>query len=315
MISDVVAYAVPRKQRIEYPGARYHVISRGNYRKELFVDEGTGVSFEKALFETVERCGWILYAYVIMGNHYHLAVQTPEPNLVAGMRWLQSTFATRFNRFRNERGHVFQGRYKAIVLTEDRPLLGLIDYIHLNPVRAELCGIADLGSFAFSSYSKYWKRKTFQFLDRATVLDLCGLPDSLAGMRAYRDRLSLIDESDPKKRPELARRYCRGWFLGSPDAKEELSSDLVEASPDVEWEGVDLKVLNERRWDSIVVSELARLGLTEQNTRSDAKGVAWKVEIARTLRRQTTASNPWIARRLKMGHPNYVSNLIHRSES
>jgi hypothetical protein len=76
-----------------------------------------------------------------------------------------------------------------------------------------------------------------------------------------------------------------------------------------------LKVLNERRWDYIVVSELAQLGLREQNVRSDAKGAAWKVEIARMLRKQTTASSPWITRRLRMGHPNYVSNLIHQSES
>jgi len=76
---------MPRKQRIEYPGAVYHVISRGNYRKELFLNQGTGEAFERCLFEAVERCGWKLHAYVIMSNHYHLAVETPEPNLVVGM--------------------------------------------------------------------------------------------------------------------------------------------------------------------------------------------------------------------------------------
>lgn len=86
---------MPRKERIEYPGAVYHVISRGNYRKDLFTQRGSGVAFEKALLETAERCGWRVYAYVVMSNHYHLAVETPEPNLVEGMRWLQSTFATR----------------------------------------------------------------------------------------------------------------------------------------------------------------------------------------------------------------------------
>ena len=101
---------MPSMQRIEYPGAIYHVINRGKYRKELFLKQNTGEAFERCLFEIVDRCGWKLHAYVIMSNHYHLAVETPEPNLVVGMKWLQSTFATRFNRLRKERGHVFQGR-------------------------------------------------------------------------------------------------------------------------------------------------------------------------------------------------------------
>ena len=84
---------------MEFPGAVYHIISRGNYRKDLFTDLKTTEAIEKALFETVLRCEWKLYAYVIMSNHYHLAVETPEPNLLAGMKWLQGTFAARFNRF------------------------------------------------------------------------------------------------------------------------------------------------------------------------------------------------------------------------
>ena len=94
---------MPRQQRIEYPGAVYHVLNRGNYRKELFLKEKTGEAFERCQFDVVSRCGLKLHAYVSMSNHYHLAVETPEPNLVAGMQWLQSTFATRFNRFRKER--------------------------------------------------------------------------------------------------------------------------------------------------------------------------------------------------------------------
>ena len=141
---------MPRKQRIEYPGAIYHVMSRGNYRKELFLRQNTGEAFERCLFEAVDRCGWKLHAYVIMSNHFHLVVETPEPNLVVGMKWLQSTFATRFNRLRKERGHVFQGRYKAILIGSDRPLLGLVDYVHLNPVRAKICTLPELKSYTLS---------------------------------------------------------------------------------------------------------------------------------------------------------------------
>jgi len=303
---------MPRKQRIEYPGAVYHVISRGNYRKNLFTDYATAKSFEKTIFEVVERCGWKLYAYVIMSNHYHLALETPNPNLVEGMKWLQGTFATRFNRFHNERGHVFQGRYKSIHLKEDRSLLGLIDYVHLNPVRAKLCSMDELKDYQWSSFPKYFKPEGEPGLNRAALLSLCDLPDTPAGMRKYHERLQLAEESNPKKREELAKKYCRGWFLGSEDAKQELAEELNERNPNVDWEGNGLKELNQIEWERIVRDEMKQMKLSESNVAADAKGAVWKVRIAKRLRKETTAGNPWIAERLLMGHPNYVSNLVNK---
>lgn len=302
---------MPRKLRIEYPGATYHIISRGNYRKDLFVGGGSGEAFERTIFEAVERCGWELYAYVIMSNHYHLALRTPEPNLVVGMKWLQSTFATRFNRYHNERGHVFQGRYKSLLVTESRPLLGLIDYIHLNPVRAGLCTVGTLKSYSLSSYPKYWKRTPPFGLRRDMLASLGGFVDSSSGMRAYEKHLSLCEEAEADKREELARCYCRGWFTGSAKARKELAKDLSEDASLVDWEGADLRELNEARWEAIVSKEMEDAGKTGRDLELDRKGADWKVVIARRLRRETTAGNPWIARRLRMGSPNYVSNLIH----
>ncbi|MGJ8649474.1 MAG: transposase [Opitutaceae bacterium] len=304
---------MPRKQRIEYPGAIYHVISRGNYRKDLFVHDKTGEAFERTIFEAAERCGWKLYAYVIMSNHYHLAIETPEPNLVEGMKWLQSTFATRFNRFRNERGHVFQGRYKSILINEDRPLLGLIDYIHLNPVRAKLCSVDALKEHTLSSFPKYFKRKVAAPLDRTTLLSLCDLPDTTGGMKKYQERLKLVDERNPRKRDELAKQYCRGWFLGSTEAKKALAKDIAKGTPMIDWEGVDLKELNENNWEQIVKTEMKRLKKKESDIENSKKGADWKVAIAKRLRKETTVKNPWIAQRLQMGHPNYVSNLVNNT--
>jgi len=303
---------MPRKQRIEYPGAVYHIISRGNYRKDLFTDRKTAEAFERTIFEAAERCGWKLYAYVIMRNHYHLAIETPDPNMVEGMRWLQSAFATRFNRFRDERGHVFQGRYKSLLINEDRPLLGLVDYIHLNPVRAKLCTADELKGYGFSSFPKYFERNVQPPLDRQALLGLCDLPDSLSGMRQYQKRLALTEESDPGKREALTKRYCRGWFLGSSKAKKELAKDLAESNPAVDWEGVDLKELNEMEWERIVQAEFKRLKIKQSAITTAPKGADWKVRIAKRLRKETTANNPWIAERLRMGHPNYVSNLINK---
>jgi REP element-mobilizing transposase RayT len=298
---------MPRKQRVEYAGAVYHVISRGNYRKDLFADPKAAAAFEKTIFEVAERCGWNLYAYVIMSNHYHLAIETPEPNLVAGMKWLQSTFATRFNRFHGERGHVFQGRYRSLFVDSDRSLLGLIDYIHLNPVRARICLVENLKQFEFSSYPKLWKRVVQPNLDRKVILSLLGVADGVSGMRSYQKHLALCDESDPKNRDKLYQNYCRGWFIGSKKAKKELADELNRHVPGVDWEGVDLKELNESKWESFVVKELKKIKKTQKHIDEDLKGAAWKIETAKKVRKHTTASNPWLAQRLNMGHPSRVS--------
>lgn len=301
---------MPRKQRIEYGGAVYHVLSRGNYRKDLFLEEGTGVAFERCLFEAVVRCAWKLHAYVIMSNHYHLVLETPEPNLVVGMKWLQSTFATRFNRFRNERGHVFQGRYKSILIGSDRPLLGLVDYVHLNPVRAGICSLLELKSYALSSYPKYFERRSRSGLCRGDFLSILGLPDNLGGMRRYAEHLELKEEADPRRREELAKRYCRGWFIGEKEDRKALEKELREKHPDVVWDGNDLKELNEAMWDQLVADRIADASKTEADLVNDRKGAEWKAKIARELRAGTTAGNVWIARRLNMGHPSRVTSLI-----
>ncbi len=103
--------SVARKPRLEFAGAIYHVLNRGNYRADLFETAGAAQAFVDCLFESCEKSGWRLHAYAVMRNHYHLAVETPQGNLVAGVHWLQSTFGNRFNRFRGEHGRAFQGRY------------------------------------------------------------------------------------------------------------------------------------------------------------------------------------------------------------
>ena len=307
---------MPRKQRIEFPGATYHIISRGNYRKNLFTDEETINSFETSIFQTVERCGWTLHAYVIMRNHYHLAVHTPDANLVAGMKWLQSTFATRFNRFHNERGHVFQGRYKSLFVTEDAQLRRLIDYIHLNPVRARICQTSELETYQPSSFAKLWTHESFgKGLMREQLLPRYGLPVSLQGMQLYRDRLAVAEERNPRKRKELSKQFCQGWFLGSKEARSNLAEKLLTETAETDLIGSTLRGLRKERWDAVASSLLERLKKTAADIAEEPKGASWKVEIARRLRKETTASNPWIAERLNMGHPNHVSFLINRKDA
>ena len=105
---------MPRKPRVEYSGAVYHVMCRGNGGQAIFADDLDRGMFLDVLDEVCERCGWRIHAYVLMGNHYHVLLETPEPNLVAGMKWLQGTYTQRYNARHRRWGHLFQGRYKAL---------------------------------------------------------------------------------------------------------------------------------------------------------------------------------------------------------
>ncbi|MCG8701267.1 MAG: transposase, partial [Bacteroidales bacterium] len=222
---------MPRKPRIEYAGAVYHVLNRGNYRRDLFTVSGTADAFERVLFETCDRFGWRLYAYVLLSNHYHLSFKTVDANLVAGMQWLQSTFANRFNHFVSERGHVFQGRYQALLIEDGASLLRVVNYIHLNPVRAGLQSVETLKDHIHSSFPKFFQRRRPTCLDATDWLFEAGdLKFTSAGMRCYHQSLSLVIESDPKKRDVLYRELCRGWYIGTRAGKKALLKDLAEGA-------------------------------------------------------------------------------------
>lgn len=302
-----------RKPRIQYPGALYHVLSRGNYRKDLFTVAKTGEQFEKAIFEVCERCGWRLHAYVIMSNHYHLALETPKGNLVEGMRWLQGTFGNRFNKFTGESGHVFQGRYKALLVEPGRSLLGLVNYIHLNPVRAKLLPFTRLKDYSLSSYPKYFKKKESAPLWRKDFLNECGLPDTLAGIRRYAGLLELQEESDADKKDQLHKKYLSGWAIASDSYKKELHKDFQKMEAAKDWGGRELQELNEISWDGLVIRWLKKNRKTKNHITNDKKSAPWKIELARELRKQTSASNPWIARRLNMGDPSNVSRNVNKT--
>jgi putative transposase len=147
-----------RKGRIEFSGALYHVLDRGDRREPIVRRGRDRAAFVQTLGEACERAGWRMHAFVLMSNHYHLLFETPQPNLVAGMRWFQTTWTVRFNRFHHLSGHCFQGRYKAVVVDSEAGgyFATLSDYIHLNPVRAGLIGLEEkLFSYRWSSYPWY----------------------------------------------------------------------------------------------------------------------------------------------------------------
>lgn len=127
-----------RQLRLEYPGAVYHVTSRGNARNAIYADDGDRQSFLKALQSVVTRYHWVCHAYCLMGNHYHLLIETPAGNLSRGMRQLNGVYTQAYNRRHGLIGHLFQGRFKAILVEKDSYLLQLCRYIVQNPVAAHL---------------------------------------------------------------------------------------------------------------------------------------------------------------------------------
>ncbi len=125
-----------RPLRIEFSGAFYHVTSRGDRREDIYLTEGNRKGFLNVLEHLHERFNWLVHAYCLMDNHYHLLIETPDADLSKGMRQLNGVYTQAFNRDHGRIGHVFQGRYKALLVQKESYLLELARYIVLNPVRA-----------------------------------------------------------------------------------------------------------------------------------------------------------------------------------
>jgi len=139
-----------RPLRIEYAGALYHVTARGDRREDIVDDDEDRAAFLTVLTHCVERFNWLVHAYCIMDNHYHLLIETPDGNLSKGMRQLNGVYTQQYNRRHGLSGHLFQGRYKAILVDKDSYLLEVARYIVLNPVRARM--VSDARDWRWSSY-------------------------------------------------------------------------------------------------------------------------------------------------------------------
>jgi len=140
-----------RQPRIQFAGAVYHVMSRGNAKQKIFLDEEDYSTLLRLLRHVRDRMDWQIWAYCLMPNHYHLLLETPAPNLSTGMHDLNSAYSIAFNERHARVGHVFQGRFKALLVDRDRYLIALARYLVLNPVRAKLCDAPV--SWRWSSYA------------------------------------------------------------------------------------------------------------------------------------------------------------------
>jgi REP element-mobilizing transposase RayT len=304
---------MPRKLRIEYPGAIYHVINRGDRREDIFKDDSDRQRFLATLEEACQKTEWQVHAFCLMRNHFHLVIETPQANLVAGMKWLLGVYTKRFNIRHKFCGHVFAGRYKALMVdgSGDGYFKTVCDYVHLNPVRAGLIAPeAGLESFGWSSYPAYLqpgsRRPKWLRVDR--WLGEWGIArDSAAG------RGQLSRQMEERRLEETSSDYPavrRGWCLGSEEFRQELLAAAAGRVGAGHY-GADRRETGEQKAERIVCEDLKRRRWKEQDLPGLRKGDKDKVAVARRLRQETIMSLKWMARRLHMGSWTYVSSLLH----
>jgi putative transposase len=305
-----------RPLRIQYEGAIYHLMSRGDRREEIFRDDFDRKSFLQILGIACGKTGWQVHAYCLMRNHFHLVVETPGANLVVGMKWLLGTYTMRFNRRHKLSGHLFAGRYKSLLIDEATPgyLRRACDYVHFNPVRAKLLGQQEpLENYPWSSYPGYLRsiRRREVWLRCERLLGEHGLNkqdrrDRLEFARRTEHRRAQTDDSSA----ELIR---RSWFFGGQDFLARLS-DRLEKPPTEHHHSMERNQTDEQRAEKIIRAGLAKLGWQQHELRVRRKSDARKIELAKELRTQTSVSLKWIAARLEMGSWTHVSNLLHRAD-
>ena len=307
-----------RSLRIEKVNGVYHVINRGNYRQDLFINEGAHEAFERCLFEACEKCGWILEGHCVMTNHFHLVIRTPQGNLSYGMKWLQATFANRYHRFHEVHGKLFQGRFKSLIVEEEGYLGTLQHYVHLNPVRAGIRTVDELKAYRWSSYWYLWNpRKRPEYLDISGALEHAGgLKDTPAGRTKYSEYLDWLSTNVPAQKEMAFEKMCRGWALGTKSFKRGLleSEDLLKdgSFESLRLEGRELSEANELQWENLLERMLTALQKNNDAISSEKKSAQWKVWIANLLKTHTAATNVWIADKLNMGAPQSVSMLTSR---
>jgi len=306
-----------RPLRVEYSGAIYHVMSRGNRRERIFGGQADYQLMLKTLGEACQKTGWQVHAFCLMRNHFHLVIETPAPNLVAGMKWLLGVYTKRFNIRHKTCGHLFAGRYKALPVdgSGNGYLRVVGDYVHLNPARAKLVAAdAPLESYPWSSYCQYigepGRRAAWLRVDR--LLGEAGIPrDSAAGRREFARRMESRRKEESGADYEEAR---NGWCLGDDDFRAELLA-AAKPKPGQPHFGSQQSETALQSAEEIAREELGKHGWTEADLENHRKGDAVKVAIALRLRRDTTLTFAQIARRLRMGSPSHAANLVYQSQN
>ena len=302
-----------RKLRVEYAGAIYHVMNRGNHRKPIFKDDEDREGFLATLGEACRKTGWRVQALCLMPNHFHLLLETPQPNLVAGMKWFLGTYTSRFNRRHKVFGHLFSGRYKSLIVdgSGNGYFKTVCDYVHLNPVRAKLLKPKQaLKEYRWSSWPEYLKSpaKRWAWLRVDRLLGEYRVPqDSAAGRRHLAECMELRRRAEADGEFKAIR---RGWFFGGDELKKELLVLATEKTGKSHY-GELVRESAIAKAERMVREELTKRKWKEASLATRSKGDPVKVAIAQRLRRETTMTQAWIAERLRMGTQTHLAHLLY----
>jgi putative transposase len=319
-----------RPPRIEYPGAFYHVYASGAHDQNAFQNDADYASFLNFLAESSKKTGWKIHGYCLIPNGYRLLVQTPKPNLVSGMTWLQNSYTMGYNSRRDRHsGAVFGDRYRSVpveIQPDDQGgafYRAMLDFIHLEPFRAGLIQPTDdLRLYRWSSAHFFdmaiGMRRSWQ--EAVYGLKAFGFSDTAVGRNQFIERLHDRRRLEPPETvgvgavagqsPHSSLR--RGWYFGSTGFCDELNR-IIRETASAAAENSESKSGDELA-GKILQFGLLKLQLTPENLATLPKSDWRKALLANLLTRHTTVTLGWVAQRLKMGSRSGACRWANRFE-
>jgi putative transposase len=295
-----------RPLRIEFPAAVYHVTSRGNECRPIFRSDRDRKAFLGFVGDAVKRFGWSVTAWVLMTNHYHLVIQTPQPNLSRGMHWLNSAYAGWFNRHHNRWGHLFGSRFKAIVVDQETYFAEVLRYVVLNPVRAKM--VARPENYRWSSYrATAGLESATEWLDVDAVLNSFA-PDRELACRYYKEFVAARLASDARLWDKRVNAICLGTQAWAKKMREQVESKPRSTDHPKEQRAVG------RPHMPAVVSAVARSAGVAASAIRASRGGPWRRLIAWVGWHEGLVTLRTIAASLRLRSEGHISGLVRQCD-
>lgn len=292
-----------RQLRIKYENAFYHVLSRGNNKKEVFKTDADKNKFLKIISEAHDKYKILIHSYVLMKNHYHMIIQTPVPNLSKAMQYINSKYTGYFNYANKEVGHLFQGRYKAILVDKDEYLLPLSRYIHLNPVRAGY--VKNPQEYQWSSFKNFLNEyDNVKWLSRSFILNVAG---SKVKYKEY------IMEFEKKEIENPFLQLKGETFLGGDKFLEKIKDKINKMQYIVESDVKDTRFLKDKlTCDEIVKKIASKFKISDKEIRAKSSYSNKYRKLAIYLcKKYTSESNVEIGKYFGGIHPSAISHYAN----